>query len=88
MMKKNIQIERKPRTNFGRKLKAAGISLYACAKAAGTSATLVSLWYYGNGRPSVSDKFIAMCEWLETQGVKVTLRDFVRFDNDGDDNEQ
>lgn len=76
MLKNTTRTERLPKTKFGVKLKEKGITLYAAAKAAGVSATQISVWYYGMSRPVLSDKFIKLCEWLKTKGVTVTMRDF------------
>lgn len=72
-------------TIFGKKLKDAGVTFYACRKASGIPTQMVSNWAKGKCYPQISGKFILLMRWLqEVKNVHIEMKDFTEEADNGD----
>lgn len=64
-------------TNFGRKVKAAGLSLYRISQDTGVSWTTLKAWASGRRSPRVSGALTDVITYLEDKhGIDITFEDF------------
>lgn len=64
-------------TKFLAEIKRRGLTINAVAVGAGIPAPYLYQWAYSKSRPTITDKFIAVCDWLfVNHGYKVDVHDF------------
>lgn len=64
-------------TNFGKKLKEKGVTLYALSRDTGVSWPTLRSWVTGKRKPCINGAFFDVCAHLESKyGIVVTLEDF------------
>jgi hypothetical protein len=66
-------------TIFGKKLKDACVTFYACREASGIPTQMVSNWAAGRCKPQISERFIKLMRWLQVEkGVNIKMEDFTK----------